>query len=104
MLLKAICRKSCTSLKTLLFQNKIEQRFCCSRLFLESCTSLKTYFFKIKLSSGFVAQGYFLEKVYRFLSGYEYEYASMRSANMFVEFQLEKVREVCVNIFVKAGV
>jgi len=56
------------------------------------------------LSSGFVAQGYFLEKVYRFLSGYEYEYASMRSANMFVEFQLEKVREVCVNIFVKAGV
>jgi len=40
----------------------------------------KTYFFKIKLSSGFVAQGYFLEKVYRFLSEYEYEYAIVRSA------------------------
>jgi hypothetical protein len=78
LLLKAICRKSCTSLKTLLFQNKIEQRFCCSRLFLE--------------------------KVYRFLSEYEYEYAIVRSASLFVEFQLEKDREVCVNIVVKAGV
>jgi len=74
------CLERRTILKILLFQNKIEQRFCCSRLFLESCTSLKTYFFKIKLSSGFVAQGYFLEKVYRFLSEYEYEYAIVRSA------------------------
>jgi len=83
---------------------KFEQRFCCSRLFLESCTSLKTYFFKNKIEQRFCCSRLFLEKVYRFLSGYEYEYASMRSANMFVEFQLEKVREVCVNIFVKAGV
>ena len=77
MLLKAIFRKL-HEFKNLLFQNKIEQRFCCSRLFLE--------------------------KVYRFLSGYEYEYAIVRSAIMFVKFQLEKDREVCVNIFVKAGV
>jgi hypothetical protein len=42
------------------FPNKIEQRSCCSRLFLENLHEFKNfYFFKIKLSSGLVAQGYF---------------------------------------------
>ena len=30
--------------------------------------------------------------------------AIVRSASLFVEYQLEKDREVCVNIVVKAGV
>ena len=101
MLLKAIFRKL-HEFKNLLFQNKIEQRFCCSRLFSECRTSLKTYFFKIKLSSSFVAQGYFIEK---FIGFYLNMNMNMLLCDLqFFEFQLEKDREVCVNIVVKAGV
>ena len=78
MLLKAIFRKIYTSKKNfffLLFQNKIEQRSCCSRLFLEKVARVsKTILFQNKIEQGFCCSRLFLEKVYRFLSEYEYEY------------------------------